>query len=81
MEAGEEMIALEDSPAQDKAYYVNLLKTQFTKIGEMGFIENAHIEWHERTQGALEKLDLVELQAIARGAQLLLLAEDSSAGS
>jgi hypothetical protein len=81
MEGGEETIALENTPAQDKAFYVNLLKTQFTKIGEMGFIVNAHIEWHERTKGALEKLDLLELQAIARGAQLLLLAEDSSAAS
>jgi hypothetical protein len=81
MEAAEETIALEPAHTQDKAFYVNLLKTQFIKIGEMGFIENAHIQWYKRTKGALENLALVELQAIARAAQLLLSAEHSVAGS
>lgn len=79
MEIGEEILRRKTPPAEDKALYINLLKTQFTKIGAMGFFKNLDVKWDERTKVALEKLELEELHAISRSARLLLLAENSSA--
>ena len=77
MEAEREVIAFEATPPQekDKAFYIALLKTQFTQIGEMGFLGSSGADWMKQTEGALGKLDLTMLKTIARGAEFLLIAE------
>lgn len=75
MEAGEEIIP----PDRAKAFYIDLLKMQFTKLVGMGFFQNPATEWDEPTVASLKKLELAELKAIAQSAHSLLLAEASFA--
>jgi hypothetical protein len=77
MEAGEERIPLDRA----KAFYIDLLKMQFTKLAGMGFFQNPAMEWDEKTAASMKKLELAELKAIAQGAHSLLLAEASFAAT
>jgi hypothetical protein len=72
--------AIEDiSRADDKAFLVSLLKSQFAQLDELGFLGAESDQWLTRSEDTLQSLDVQMLMGIARGAQNLLLAELVSA--
>jgi len=75
MKSSSETISPETAPEppRDRAFYLNLIKLQFQRIRDMGFLGSVAVESMDGSP--LEHLDIDTLKAIARGAGLLLRAE------
>jgi hypothetical protein len=61
---------------KEKVYYLDLLTTQFRRLEGIGFVGPAATELLTQNESPLLDLDLNTLKAIARGAELLLRAEN-----